>query len=112
MEKLEIKLGVCSLQILVRLDCFSHIITMVAFTPARRKAAKIHRNEYSPESIKVGFLEMHNVIRVRVPPTRIQKCTARLQDNNRIPQRTGIVEANCCLKVHNAHLKLVSPILA
>ena len=29
-----------------RLDCFSHSITMEAFTPARCKTAKIHRNEH------------------------------------------------------------------
>ena len=29
-----------------------------------------------------------------------------------IPQCTHIFEANCCLKVHNAHLKLALPISA
>ena len=34
--------------ILVRLDCFSHIITMATLTPTRCKTAKIHRIEPSP----------------------------------------------------------------
>ena len=28
-----------------------------------------------------------------------------------IPQRARIFKANCCLKVHNAHLMFASPIL-
>ena len=32
-----------------RLDCFSHSITMVAFTLTRCKRAKIQRNEHSPD---------------------------------------------------------------
>ena len=32
-----------------RLDCFSHSITMVAFTLARCKTAKIHQNKHSPD---------------------------------------------------------------
>ena len=27
-----------------------------------------------------------------------------------MPQRARIFKVNCCLKVHNAHLKLLSPI--
>ena len=36
------------LQILVRLDYFSHSITMEVWKPARWKTAKIHRNEHTP----------------------------------------------------------------
>ena len=41
-----------------RLDCFSHNITMVAFTPARWKIAKIHRNEHIPEIL---LMSLHSV---------------------------------------------------
>ena len=37
-----------SVQILVRLDCFSHSITMEVWKPARWKRAKFHRNEHTP----------------------------------------------------------------
>ena len=45
--------GVCSfllicVQILVRLDCFSHSITMEVWKPARWKTVEIHRNEHTP----------------------------------------------------------------
>ena len=37
-----------SVQILVRLDCFSHSITMEVWKPARWKTAKFHWNEHTP----------------------------------------------------------------
>ena len=37
-----------SVQILVRLDCFSHSIKMEVWKPARWKRARFHRNEHSP----------------------------------------------------------------
>ena len=45
----------------------------------------------------------------RIPKVTVQR---RLEENNRneIPYRTPIFKANSCLKVHNAHLKLASPI--
>ena len=36
-------------QILVRLDCFSHSIAMEVWKPARWKTVKIHRNKHTPE---------------------------------------------------------------
>ena len=39
---------------LVRLDCFSHSITMDGFTPARWKTAKIHQNEDTHYLDQVG----------------------------------------------------------
>ena len=59
-------------------------------------------NEWKLKQLEINvgrFLEMHNVVRVRLPSVRIQKCmqtTRRLQENNRIPQRARIVKANCC----------------
>ena len=34
----------------VRLDCFSHSITLEAFTPAQCKTAKYNQIEYSPRN--------------------------------------------------------------
>ena len=39
---------VICVQILVRLDCFSHSITMEVWKPARWKTAKINRNKHTP----------------------------------------------------------------
>ena len=42
-----------SVQILVRLDCFSHSITMEVWKPARWMTAKFHRNEHTPGSVLI-----------------------------------------------------------
>ena len=39
----------------------------------------------------------------RIPKGTLQRCT-------KFPQRARLLKANCCLKVHNAHLELTSPI--
>ena len=52
--------------------------------------------------------EWHALLwRHRIPKTTVQ---IRLLENNRNSQRARIFMGNCCLKVHNAHLKLASPI--
>ena len=44
---------------------------------------------------------------------RIQKATVRRRFRRtiEIPKRAHIFKANCCLFIHNAHLKLALPIL-
>ena len=55
-----------SVQILVRLDCFSHSITMEVWKPAQWKTAKFQRNEHTPD-INFLFLRSFYFKRRRQP---------------------------------------------
>ena len=68
-----------SVQILVRLDCFSHSITMEVWKPTRWKTAKFHQNEHVPGCLitssrlrgnkkrRQGFYDKPNHLRQKYP---------------------------------------------
>ena len=71
-------------------------------------AGSVHAGETATEADGTHPTGMHSCNNCRIPKAIVQR---HLKENNRNAATCSHFKTNCCLKIHNAHLNLASPVL-